>query len=304
MDFGFYYRPDVNRVLFHFVPDTRRRRPCCYDTVVSESRIVDYIGIGRGQLPQKAYYGRWRTFPDTCDYSFQETKPVGADAQYFGVDVFEGAYRYDGTQLVPSLGRQHVRGADAGAVRARGAVGAAQLGRQPPAHRAGADPPRPAARPATATGASRPRTSPRAATSVWGVDGAGMDPNGDALQRGQARSSTTASRAARTARRSPTRRRRRTRTASSPRTPRSSRCATRRGAARRQPAPAGARLPRASTAKWGFRDSVNVETGACLEGLPVARPGDDHGRARQRARRRRAARARSPTATSSAGCGR
>ena len=67
MDFGFYYRPDVNRVLFHYLPDDRRASPCCYDTVVSESRIVDYIGIGRGQLPQKAYYGRWRTFPDTCD---------------------------------------------------------------------------------------------------------------------------------------------------------------------------------------------------------------------------------------------
>ena len=77
MDFGFYYRPDRNRVLFHFRPDDPAASPCCYDTVVSESRIVDYIGIGRGQLPPKEYYGRWRTFPDTCDYSFQETRPIG-----------------------------------------------------------------------------------------------------------------------------------------------------------------------------------------------------------------------------------
>jgi hypothetical protein len=104
MNFGFYYRPDVNRVLFHFRPDDPAASPCCYDTVVSESRIVDYIGIGRGQLPQKEYYGRWRTFPDTCNYSFQETKPVGAWRNYFGVDVFEGAYQYNGTQLVPSWG--------------------------------------------------------------------------------------------------------------------------------------------------------------------------------------------------------
>ena len=68
MDFGFYYRPEANRVLFHYGP-TPATAPCCYDTVVSETRIVDYIGIGRGQLPQKEYYGRWRTFPDTCDWS-------------------------------------------------------------------------------------------------------------------------------------------------------------------------------------------------------------------------------------------
>jgi Putative glucoamylase/Protein of unknown function (DUF3131) len=104
MNFGFYYRPDVNRVLFHFRPDNPAASPCCYDTVVSESRIVDYIGIGRGQLPQKEYYGRWRTFPDTCDYKFQETKPVGTWQKYFGVDVFEGAYQYNGTKLVPSWG--------------------------------------------------------------------------------------------------------------------------------------------------------------------------------------------------------
>jgi hypothetical protein len=103
MDFGFYYRPDVNRVLFHFQPEPLDT-PCCYDTVVSESRIVDYIGIARGQLPQKAYYGRWRTFPDTCDWSWQETKPVGTWQRYFGVDVFEGAYPVDGTRLVPSWG--------------------------------------------------------------------------------------------------------------------------------------------------------------------------------------------------------
>jgi putative glucoamylase/uncharacterized protein DUF3131 len=104
MDWGFYYRPAVNRVLFHFRPDDPAASPCCYDTVVSESRIVDYLGIGRGQLPQKEYFGRWRTFPDTCDFSFQETRPIGVRRRYFGVDVFEGAYPYAGMRLVPSWG--------------------------------------------------------------------------------------------------------------------------------------------------------------------------------------------------------
>ena len=75
MDFGFYYRPDENRILFHYSPAHPDQSPCCYDTVVSESRIADYIGIAKGDLPRKEYYGRWRTFPATCDYSFQETTP-------------------------------------------------------------------------------------------------------------------------------------------------------------------------------------------------------------------------------------
>jgi hypothetical protein len=103
MDFGFYYRPEVNRILFHYAPDTGSA-PCCYDTVVSESRIASYIGIAKGELPSREYFGTWRTFPDTCDYSFQETKPVGSYRTYYGVDVFEGAYRYNGWRVVPSWG--------------------------------------------------------------------------------------------------------------------------------------------------------------------------------------------------------
>jgi Putative glucoamylase/Protein of unknown function (DUF3131) len=104
MDFGFYYRPDVNRVLFHFRPDDPAASPCCYDTLVSESRIVDYLGISKGQIPAKAYYGRWRTFPATCDYAFQEQRPVGTTRTYFGVPVYEGTYSYAGQRLVPSWG--------------------------------------------------------------------------------------------------------------------------------------------------------------------------------------------------------
>jgi hypothetical protein len=104
MDWGFYYRPEVNRVLFHFRPDDPAASPCCYDTVVSESRIVDYLGIGQGQIPGKAYYGRYRSFPATCDWSWTETQPVGETRTYLGVPVFEGALPYAGMQVVPSWG--------------------------------------------------------------------------------------------------------------------------------------------------------------------------------------------------------
>jgi hypothetical protein len=103
MDFGFYYRPAVNRIAFFYAPDTGES-PCCYDTIVSESRIASYIGIGKGELPQRHYFGAWRTFPNTCDWSWQETKALGVNRTYYGVNVFEGAYPYNGTKVVPGWG--------------------------------------------------------------------------------------------------------------------------------------------------------------------------------------------------------
>jgi hypothetical protein len=103
MDFGFYYRPDVNRILFHYAPDTGAA-PCCYDTVVSESRIASYLGIAKGEIPQREYFGAWRSFPDSCDWSWQETRPVGFTRTYFGQQVFDGAYPYAGTRVTPAWG--------------------------------------------------------------------------------------------------------------------------------------------------------------------------------------------------------
>jgi hypothetical protein len=49
-------------MLFSYAPSTADA-PCCYDTQVSESRIADYIRIAKGDVPPRAYFGRWRTFP-------------------------------------------------------------------------------------------------------------------------------------------------------------------------------------------------------------------------------------------------
>jgi hypothetical protein len=103
MDFSLYYQPEVNRILFHYAPSTGEA-PCCYDTIVSESRIASYIGIAKGELPRRHYFGAWRSFPNTCDWSWQETKPLGIHRSYSGVEVFEGAYPYAGRRLVPSWG--------------------------------------------------------------------------------------------------------------------------------------------------------------------------------------------------------
>lgn len=103
MNFGIYYRADVNRILFYYAPSTGQA-PCCYDTIVSESRIASYIGIANGQLPQREYFGAWRAFPATCAYSFQETKPSGPTNTYFGQTVFDGSYPYAGMRITPGWG--------------------------------------------------------------------------------------------------------------------------------------------------------------------------------------------------------
>jgi hypothetical protein len=103
MDFGFYYRPAVNRIAFYYAPSDGDS-PCCYDTIVSESRIASYVGIATGTLPAKEYFGAWRTFPADCGWNWQESKPVGVDRTYLGVNVFEGAYEYAGFRVVPGWG--------------------------------------------------------------------------------------------------------------------------------------------------------------------------------------------------------
>jgi hypothetical protein len=75
-----------------------------YDIHVSEPRIASYIGIAHGQIPPAHYYATQRVFPDSCDWSWLEQKPVGEHRTYAGIDVFEGAFTYRGMHIVPSWG--------------------------------------------------------------------------------------------------------------------------------------------------------------------------------------------------------
>ncbi|NNM48005.1 glucoamylase family protein [Knoellia koreensis] len=75
-----------------------------YDTTVSETRITSYLGIITGQIPGKQYFGMWRTFPASCDWSWHESQPVGENRTYYGIEVYEGAYVYRGMKIVPGWG--------------------------------------------------------------------------------------------------------------------------------------------------------------------------------------------------------
>jgi len=69
-------------------------------TAASETRITTYLGIIQKQIPAKQYFALWRTFPNTCDWSWQESQAVGVTRTYLGTDVFEGAYPYRGMSIV------------------------------------------------------------------------------------------------------------------------------------------------------------------------------------------------------------
>jgi hypothetical protein len=123
MDFGFYYDEAENvggqiRGGFWVDPppgcsvpgNYRDRGPDVYYTCHhygafnTEPRIASYLGIAEGQIPPKHYFGTFRTFPDTCDWSWTETKPDGEWKEYLGVPVFEGALPYRGMHVVPTWG--------------------------------------------------------------------------------------------------------------------------------------------------------------------------------------------------------
>lgn len=77
-----------------------------YGAFNTEPRMASYLGIAAGQIPQKHYFGTFRTFPDTdnCDWAWTEREPTGEWRTYRGVDVFEGTLAYRGMRVVPTWG--------------------------------------------------------------------------------------------------------------------------------------------------------------------------------------------------------
>lgn len=75
-----------------------------YGSLNTEPRIASYIAIAKDGVPPAHYFAMWRTFPNTCDWNWQEMRPQGVTRNYLGVDVFEGSYTYRGMNIVPSWG--------------------------------------------------------------------------------------------------------------------------------------------------------------------------------------------------------
>jgi hypothetical protein len=122
MNFACYYNPEVNQIRGGFWDEdpanpVNPKGDYCgmgqdvwytghhYGAFNTEPRMASYLGIADGQIPQKHYFGTFRTFPDdNCDWAWTETKPVGEWREYLGVRVFEGALPYRDMNVVPTWG--------------------------------------------------------------------------------------------------------------------------------------------------------------------------------------------------------
>lgn len=120
MDFGYYYNPAENQIRGGFwvdppaecsVPGNYRGGATVYYTCHhygafnTEPRMASYLGIASEQIPQKHYFGTFRTFPgENCDWSWSEQRGQGEYRTYLDQRVFEGSYAYRGMRMVPSWG--------------------------------------------------------------------------------------------------------------------------------------------------------------------------------------------------------
>lgn len=73
-----------------------------YGMLYTEPRVASYIAIGKGDVPQDHWWKMYRTMP--AEYDWQSQTPKGKDVTYDGVKVFEGSYTYAGQKFVPSWG--------------------------------------------------------------------------------------------------------------------------------------------------------------------------------------------------------
>jgi len=126
MDFGYYYNPAENQIRGGFwVEDPNPDNPVevkdnyrddsgnndvyytghHYGAFNTEPRMASYLGIASKQIPQRHYFGTFRTFQsENCDYGWTEQAGIGHYETFLGERVFEGAYEYRGERLVPSWG--------------------------------------------------------------------------------------------------------------------------------------------------------------------------------------------------------
>jgi hypothetical protein len=97
-----------------------------YGMFYTEPRVGSYISIGKGDVPKEHWWKMYRTLPQEWDWQAQI--PNGYTTQYDGISVFEGHYEYSGIKYVPSWGGSMFEGLMPGIVLKEKDLGAKALG--------------------------------------------------------------------------------------------------------------------------------------------------------------------------------
>ena len=102
MNFEEFYDPDTNHIAIGYDLERAGLTPYHYGMMISEARIISFIGIGKGDIPKEHWWYLFRTAPDAWDWQTQ--KPSGQWVTKEGVEYFQGYYTVDSKEVVPSWG--------------------------------------------------------------------------------------------------------------------------------------------------------------------------------------------------------
>jgi hypothetical protein len=102
MNYTTLYDPEVGQFRGGYDAAQGKLTDHHYGLLYTEPRVASYISIGKGDVPSEHWWKMYRTMPETWDWQAQV--PEGHTAEYDGVSVFEGHYEYNGVKFVPSWG--------------------------------------------------------------------------------------------------------------------------------------------------------------------------------------------------------
>jgi len=125
-DFSFFYDRAIGQMRHGYHMDSKRYSEYHYGAFYTEARAISLMAIGKGDVPQEHWFKIYRTFPK--EWKWQNKIPYGKFKRYLGIDVFEGYYKYDGLDIVPSWGGSMFEGLMPTLVIKEGEIGKKNLG--------------------------------------------------------------------------------------------------------------------------------------------------------------------------------
>jgi len=102
MSFGKLFSEEVGQFFVGYDAEKGSFRNNHYGLLSSETRILSYMAIGKGDVEESHWFRLYRTLP--AEWDWQKQVPQGKELSILGHTVFEGYYMYRDIPIVPSWG--------------------------------------------------------------------------------------------------------------------------------------------------------------------------------------------------------